>query len=110
MNHLFLTATMILCSLLHMKQTMGRDEEICAALRRTRKVWIRRSGGSGEARKAAETVGFVLGKAGEGGAYSGFDEAAGSAQSMRSGSLETPSTQNFQGPTGFYDCKPPSSY
>ncbi|EPE36718.1 fungal specific transcription factor [Glarea lozoyensis ATCC 20868] len=75
MNHLFLTATMILCSLLHKKQTIERQEEICAALRRTREVWVRRSKRSGEARKAAATIDFVLGsRAGD--AYSVGDEAA----------------------------------
>lgn len=109
MNHLFLTATMILCSLLHRKQTMEREEEICAALRRTREIWIGRSGGSREARKAAETVGLVLGRARVGDACSVVDEAAGCAYSIGSEASETPSIQNFQGSMGIYGCKSPLS-
>ncbi|KAK3318927.1 fungal-specific transcription factor [Apodospora peruviana] len=63
MNHHFLTATMILCSLLHRGRTMGREEEITKALRRTRAIWIRGSLNSKEAKKAAQTVGIVLARA-----------------------------------------------
>lgn len=105
MNHLFLTATMILCSLLHRKQIMEREEEICAALRRTREVWIRRSGGSREARKAAEIVRFVLDKAMEGDAYPGANEEAGGSHSIGSETSEDTSSQNFQAPMAFYGCK-----
>jgi hypothetical protein len=69
MNHQFLTATMILCSLLHRRQTLNREEEIMAALRRTRTIWIRRSSSSREAKKAAKTVSIVLARAGEGRGY-----------------------------------------
>ncbi|KAL8770429.1 MAG: hypothetical protein Q9209_003855 [Squamulea sp. 1 TL-2023] len=64
-NHQFLTATMILCSLLHRSQHLQRKEEILTALRSTRAVWIRSSSFSQEAKKAAETVNFVLARAGE---------------------------------------------
>ncbi|KAI2472704.1 putative fungal-specific transcription factor [Annulohypoxylon bovei var. microspora] len=63
MNHHFLTATMILCSLLYRRQTIGRQEEILAALRNTRMIWMRRSSTSREARKAAETISIVLARA-----------------------------------------------
>ena len=64
-NHQFLTATMILCSLLHRGQTLHRKEEIMTTLRSTRAIWMRSSSISQEAKKAAETVGFVLARAGE---------------------------------------------
>lgn len=64
-NHQFLTATMILCSLLHRGQTLQRKEEIITMLRSTRVIWMRNSSISQEAKKAAETVSFVLARAGE---------------------------------------------
>ncbi|KAF3771151.1 hypothetical protein M406DRAFT_245254, partial [Cryphonectria parasitica EP155] len=75
LNHHFLTATMILCSLLYRRQTLGREEDILAALRRSRMIWMRRSAISCEAKKAAETVSIVLARAGEGrGAIFGSSE------------------------------------
>ncbi|KAK7753327.1 hypothetical protein SLS62_004617 [Diatrype stigma] len=62
-NHEFLTATMILCSLLYRGQTLQRDDEIKSALRKSRTIWLRRSVTSKEARKAAETVNVVLARA-----------------------------------------------
>lgn len=62
-NHEFLTATMILCSLLYRGQTLQRDDEIKSALRKSRTIWLRRSATSKEARKAAETVNVVLARA-----------------------------------------------
>ncbi|KAH8698950.1 putative fungal-specific transcription factor [Talaromyces proteolyticus] len=64
MNHQFLTATMILCSMLCSGQTQGREDEVRSALQRSRMIWIRRSTTSKEAKKAAETVSIVLAKAG----------------------------------------------
>lgn len=64
-NHQFLTATMILCSLLHRGQTLHRKEENMTTLRSTRAIWMRSSSISREAKKAAETVSFVLAKAGD---------------------------------------------
>lgn len=64
-NHQFLTATMILCSLLHRGLTLHRKEEITTRLRSTRAIWMRSSSISHEAKKAAETVNFVLARAGE---------------------------------------------
>ncbi|RDW59232.1 fungal specific transcription factor-1 [Coleophoma crateriformis] len=69
MNHQFLTATMILCSLLHRGQMLHRREAITAALQRTRTIWMRRSSNSREAKKAAETVSIVLARAGDGRGY-----------------------------------------
>ncbi|KAJ5944338.1 fungal-specific transcription factor [Penicillium verrucosum] len=66
MNHQFLTATMILCSMLHRGQTLEREQDIRAALHRCRAIWMRRSGSSKEAKKAAETVNFVLARADDG--------------------------------------------
>jgi hypothetical protein len=65
MNHTFLTATMVLCSMLHRGQTLHREDEILTALRRTRSIWMRASASSHEAKKAAETVSIVLARAGE---------------------------------------------
>ena len=64
-HHQFLTATMILCSLLHRGQTLNQDVDIKAALHRARAIWMRRSSNSQEAKKAADTVSIVLAKAGE---------------------------------------------
>jgi len=64
-NHQFLTATMILCSLLHRGQASNRKDEIIATLRSTRAIWMRGSSVSQEAKKAAETVNFVLVRTGE---------------------------------------------
>ncbi|CAG8886238.1 unnamed protein product [Penicillium salamii] len=66
MNHQFLTATMILCSMLHRGQTLEREQDIRAALQRCRAIWMRRSESSKEAKKAAETVNFVLARADDG--------------------------------------------
>lgn len=63
-NHQFLTATIILCLMLHRDQTLHRKEEIMATLRSTRAIWLRSSSISQEAEKAAETVNFVLARAG----------------------------------------------
>ncbi|KAI4123354.1 MAG: hypothetical protein LQ338_005307 [Usnochroma carphineum] len=64
-KHQFLTATMILCSMLHRGQTLHREQEIMETLRNTKEIWIRGSSTSQEAKKAAETVSFVLARAGE---------------------------------------------
>lgn len=69
MNHHFLTATMILCSLLYRRQTLGRQEEILTALRTTRMIWMRKSDTSREAKKAAETISIVLARAADGVAH-----------------------------------------
>ncbi len=69
MNHQFLTATMVLCTLLHRKETLHREEEIMEALRRTRAIWVRGSSSSREAKKASETVSIVLSRAGQSGGY-----------------------------------------
>ena len=65
LNHQFLTATMVLCSLLYRGQSSDRKEEIMAALRSTGTIWMRSSASSQEAKKAAETVSFVLARAGD---------------------------------------------
>ncbi|KAJ2966796.1 hypothetical protein NQ176_g9978 [Zarea fungicola] len=63
LNHQFLTATMLLCSLLHRRITLQRDEEIITALKTSRSIWMRNCGNSLEARKAAWTISIVLGRA-----------------------------------------------
>ncbi|KAK4232439.1 polyketide synthase [Podospora fimiseda] len=63
MNHTFLTATMILCSMLHRGSTFQRENEILTALRRTRTTWMRASSHSKEAKKAADTVSIVVARA-----------------------------------------------
>ncbi|KAH8422332.1 fungal specific transcription factor domain-containing protein [Aspergillus melleus] len=60
LNHQFLTATMVLCSLLHRVQTLVREDEIRNSLRHCRTIWMSRSVESEEARMAAEAVNFVL--------------------------------------------------
>lgn len=60
MNHQFLTATMILCMLLQLGQTLQREEEVKKALRTTRTIWIRGSASSREAQKGADVVRTVL--------------------------------------------------
>jgi hypothetical protein len=65
MNHQFLTATMVLCSMLYRGKTIQREQEIRAALQLSRFIWMRRSSTSKEATKAAETISFVLAKAGD---------------------------------------------
>ncbi|KAK6209808.1 fungal specific transcription factor [Colletotrichum tabaci] len=64
MNHHFLTATMILCSLVHRKQDFGRGGEIMSALRTARSIWMRKGDSSREAKKAGEAVSIVLAQAG----------------------------------------------
>ncbi|OHW92234.1 fungal specific transcription factor [Colletotrichum incanum] len=64
MNHHFLTATMVLCSLVHRKQTFGREGEIISALLTARNIWMRKGEGSHEAKKAAQAVSIVLAQAG----------------------------------------------
>lgn len=62
LNHQFLSATMLLCSLLHRGITLGRDGEIVSALKTSRGIWTRHCGNSMEARKAAWSISIVLGK------------------------------------------------
>ncbi|KAF9238008.1 hypothetical protein DTO013E5_9482 [Penicillium roqueforti] len=66
MNHQFLTATMVLCSILHRGKTIQREQDIRAALHLSRFIWMRKSSTSKETKKAAETVSFVLATAGDG--------------------------------------------
>ncbi|KAI1421820.1 fungal-specific transcription factor domain-containing protein [Xylaria sp. FL1777] len=65
MNHQFLTATVMLCSLVHREQTQGRFEEIMAALRGARSIWMR-SADSQEAKKAVDTLNITLARANNG--------------------------------------------
>jgi hypothetical protein len=62
MNDQFLTATVILCSMVYRKQTKNRLEEVLASLRGARNVWMRTTG-SQEAAKAVETINVILAKA-----------------------------------------------
>ncbi|KAK1704400.1 LOW QUALITY PROTEIN: hypothetical protein BDP67DRAFT_549229 [Colletotrichum lupini] len=64
MNHHFLTATMILCSLVYQRQTLGRENEILTALRTARSIWMRKAEDSVEAKKASQAVSIVLARAG----------------------------------------------
>ncbi|KAG8169789.1 hypothetical protein KVR01_000534 [Diaporthe batatas] len=66
MNHQFLTATTILCMLLHRGQTLHRDEEIKESLQKTRSIWLQGSATSLEAQKGSEIVNMVLAKFGVG--------------------------------------------
>ncbi|CAI7617246.1 unnamed protein product [Penicillium crustosum] len=67
MNHQFLTATMVLCSILYRGKALQREQEIRASLQICRSIWMRKSPTSKEVTKAAETVSFVLAKAGDSG-------------------------------------------
>ncbi|KAL0777289.1 hypothetical protein CaCOL14_006807 [Colletotrichum acutatum] len=64
MNHHFLTATMVLCSLVHQRTTLSREDEIVSALRTARGIWIRKAEDSVEAKKASQAVSIVLARAG----------------------------------------------
>jgi hypothetical protein len=66
MNHTFLTATMVLCSMLHRGQTLHHEQDILSTLRRTRAIWLRASAHSSEAKRAAETVNLVLARVRDG--------------------------------------------
>ncbi|GAT19152.1 fungal specific transcription factor domain-containing protein [Aspergillus luchuensis] len=67
MTHLFLTATMILCSLVHCGEPLDRGEEVLNALRTARTIWLRRgsTATSREAARAAGVVGLTLAGVGE---------------------------------------------
>ncbi|RAK84240.1 fungal-specific transcription factor domain-containing protein [Aspergillus costaricaensis CBS 115574] len=67
MTHLFLTATMILCSLVHCGGPLDRGEEVLDALRTARTIWLRRgsTATSREAARAAEVVSLTLARVGE---------------------------------------------
>ncbi|PWY65859.1 fungal-specific transcription factor domain-containing protein [Aspergillus eucalypticola CBS 122712] len=67
MTHLFLTATMILCSLVHCGGPLDRGEEVLGALRTARTIWLRRgsTATSREAARAAGVVGLTLAGVGE---------------------------------------------
>lgn len=65
MNHQFLTATMVLCSILYRGKALQQEQEIRVFLQTCRSIWMRRSSTSKEAKKATETVSFVLTKAGD---------------------------------------------
>ncbi|KAL4791652.1 hypothetical protein BDV19DRAFT_290663 [Aspergillus venezuelensis] len=70
MNHLFLTATMFLCSLVYPGRVVEREEEVRTALLRARTIWVRRSSFSKEAKRAAHAVSLVLSRTPE---HSGLD-------------------------------------
>lgn len=65
-NHHFLTAGMILCWVLYYCKKVDRTGEIRAALRKSLEIWERNSSVSREAMKAAEIVGIVLARTGDG--------------------------------------------
>ena len=92
MNHQFLTATMVLCSLIYRSQSLDRKEEIMATLRSTRAIWMRSSAISQEAKKAAETVCFVLARTGD---DQGIDLQAESTSAAKMGqAMSTNATSN----------------
>jgi hypothetical protein len=67
-NHAFLTATMILCFLVHREglqpfaneENLDREEKIKIALKKSHNIWIRSSNSSAEACKAADALSIVL--------------------------------------------------
>lgn len=61
MNDQFLTATMILCSMVYKNQTQDRLEEVLTSLRVARDIWMRTSA-SHEATKAVDTINAILAK------------------------------------------------
>ncbi|KAJ2988768.1 hypothetical protein NUW58_g3806 [Xylaria curta] len=78
MNDQFLTATMILCSMIHSKQAQSRLEEILASLRGARDVWMRTLD-SQEATKAVKTINLILAKASKYSRNTAGDKEDGSA-------------------------------
>jgi hypothetical protein len=63
-KHQFLTATMVLCALLHFgDERLQRREEVVTMLKNAQAIWVRRSPASKEAQRAAEAVNIVLAKA-----------------------------------------------
>ncbi|KAK8099992.1 hypothetical protein PG999_010366 [Apiospora kogelbergensis] len=65
MNHQFLTATMILCSLIYRNKSLQSRDTIVPALRAARDIWTRRNATSNEAQRATDTISFVLEEVGE---------------------------------------------
>ncbi|KJZ73470.1 hypothetical protein HIM_07026 [Hirsutella minnesotensis 3608] len=65
LNHEFLTATLVLCSVLHRGQSPDLDTErdVITLLVRSRSIWLRSSSRSREAKEAAEAVNLVLANA-----------------------------------------------
>ncbi|ROV93377.1 hypothetical protein VMCG_08405 [Cytospora schulzeri] len=92
MNHQFLTATMILCMLLQRGQTLQRDEEIKAALRKTRDIWVRSSSSSREARKGVQAVSLVLARFGVDLAYGAPEKDTEGGITMGGNSSVTPAS------------------
>lgn len=60
MHHQFLTSTVILCTLLHHAHPVLRGSDIRETLQRCQSIWMKRSETSTDAKKAAETINFVL--------------------------------------------------
>ncbi|KAK1461062.1 fungal specific transcription factor [Colletotrichum melonis] len=61
---IMLHPTMVLCSLVYQRQTLGRENEILTALRTARSIWMRKAEDSVEAKKASQAVSIVLARAG----------------------------------------------
>ncbi|KAI4142341.1 MAG: hypothetical protein L6R39_004978 [Caloplaca ligustica] len=99
-NHQFLTATMILCSLLHRGQTLNRVEEVIKALRITRAIWMRSSSISQEAKKAAETLNFVLARFGDTRSY-GLNHGAENSDAATSGQDMSANANSFDAGSAF---------
>jgi hypothetical protein len=72
MNHTFLTATMVLCAMLHRGQTLGQEDNILGALKKARTIWLRAGLSSYEAKKAAQTTSIVIARATESGKPQGL--------------------------------------
>lgn len=82
MHHQFLTATMILCTLLHSAHPVQQNSDIRETLERCQKIWKKRSDTSADAKKAADSVRFVLSKTAD------------------SNNYETPSSEIVKEPSG----------
>ena len=65
LNHQFLTATMILCSSIYRDQTLDRKDELLAALRTARAIWLRSNTSSREVQIASRVLNTVLARASE---------------------------------------------
>lgn len=102
LNHQFLTATIILCSMLYRNVTLQRKEEMVAALQRSRTIWMRNSFRSKESHKAADTVNAVLAKMVAGGYQFGSDNGSGAGTSTTGSSVEQRAfASNMQVHVGF---------
>jgi hypothetical protein len=112
----FLTATMILCSLLYTRHTDQREGGIRTALRKTREIRLRNSSLSREAKRGADMMNIVLAKADDGNVHDldlsgNIPDGLANCQTLVASGGKSNMRVNFDGDTTFqqtldnYDCK-----